>query len=52
MCTDGVHGALDDEALRGAMAGHSAENAALDAVQRALDAGTTDNATAVVLNVD
>jgi protein phosphatase len=52
ICTDGVHGSLDEDALRHAVTGHTPETAALEAVQRALDAGTTDNATAVVLNVD
>lgn len=52
ICTDGVHGSLDDDALRGAMASTSPDVAAREAVRRALDAGTLDNATAVVLNVD
>jgi protein phosphatase len=51
MCTDGVHGSLDAEALQGAMSESSPESAAQEAVRRALDAGTTDNATAVVLSV-
>jgi protein phosphatase len=52
ICTDGVHGYLDKGALQRLMIGASAEAAAKEAVRRALDAGTTDNATAVVLNVD
>ena len=52
ICTDGVHGYLDHDALRRAMAGTSAEAVAHAVVQGAIAAGTTDNATAVVLNVD
>jgi serine/threonine protein phosphatase PrpC len=52
ICTDGVHGYLDRESLRAALHAVSAQAAAHDAVQRALTAGTMDNATAVVLNVD
>jgi protein phosphatase len=52
MCTDGVHGYLDREALCSVMTLASAEAAASEAVRRAVSAGTTDNATAVVLNVD
>jgi len=53
MCTDGVHGSLDHDALRGAMGGGSSpDGAAREVVRRALAAGTTDNATAIVLNVD
>jgi serine/threonine protein phosphatase PrpC len=52
ICTDGVHGSVEHEALRGAIAETSAESAAQQAVQRALDAGTSDNATAVVLQID
>ena len=51
LCTDGIHGALDHAALSALMAVASAEEAAQEAVRRALQAGTTDNATAVVLNV-
>ncbi len=51
MCTDGVHGSLDNDALRSVVTA-SAPPAAEEAVRRAVDAGTTDNATAVVLNVD
>ena len=52
MCTDGVHGALDDEVLRTALATRTAEDAAREVIRRALNEGTTDNATAVVLNID
>ena len=52
ICTDGVHGCLSHDALRGVVEMASAEMAAREAVRRAVDAGTTDNATAVVLNVD
>lgn len=52
ICTDGVHGALDEEALRGTLSGKTPEAAAQDIVRRAVDAGSTDNATAIVLNVD
>jgi protein phosphatase len=51
ICTDGVHGYLDQRTLNGVMDVGSAEAAAREAVQRAVNAGTTDNATAVVLNV-
>jgi protein phosphatase len=51
-CSDGVHGTLDDDTLRDAVSARSPETAANEAVRLALDAGTTDNATAVVLNVD
>lgn len=50
LCTDGVHGALDDEALRTAL-DDAASDTAGSAVRLALAAGTRDNATAVVLNV-
>jgi serine/threonine protein phosphatase PrpC len=52
ICTDGVHGYLDRHALRGAMAATSPKVAAMEVVGRAVRVGTTDNATAVVLNVD
>jgi protein phosphatase len=50
MCTDGVHGSLDHDALRNVVS--KSAPAAQEAVRRAVVAGTTDNATAVVLNVD
>ena len=52
LCSDGVHGYLQLDALQQVMTESSAEAAAAEAVSRALDAGTTDNATAVVLNVE
>jgi PPM family protein phosphatase len=52
VCTDGVHGQLDHASLAVVLGGGTAEAAAQTAIRRALDAGTTDNATAVVLNVD
>jgi protein phosphatase len=52
ICTDGVHGYLSLDALRAVVEMASPEAAAREAVRRAVDAGTTDNATAVVLNVD
>jgi PPM family protein phosphatase len=52
MCSDGVHGTLDDATLRGAVSAQSPQTAAQEAVRRAIDAGSTDNATAVVLNVE
>jgi protein phosphatase len=52
ICTDGVHGFVDRDALQRVISGSTASGAAEQVVQRALDAGTTDNATAVVLNVD
>ncbi|HUE89036.1 MAG TPA: protein phosphatase 2C domain-containing protein [Vicinamibacterales bacterium] len=52
LCSDGVHGYLDAAGLRTAMRARSAQEAADDAVRRALGAGTADNVTAVVLNVD
>jgi serine/threonine protein phosphatase PrpC len=51
LCTDGVHGYLDAAGLRAALGSMSAQEAADETVRRALDAGTADNATAVVLNV-
>ena len=52
MCTDGVHGYVDDDALCRAMIASTSDRAADAVVRNALKAGTTDNATAVVLNVD
>ncbi len=51
LCTDGVHGYLDAASLRAAMSAADAQNAADDAVRRALGAGTADNVTAVVMTV-
>ena len=52
LCSDGVHGYLDAAGLRSALTVTSAQGAADETVHRALDAGTADNATAVVLNVE
>jgi protein phosphatase len=52
ICTDGVHGYIDRESLQRVMSQSSPVDAAQAVVRRALEAGTTDNATAVVLNVD
>jgi protein phosphatase len=51
LCTDGVHGYLDRSGLEAALLARSPQDAAEDAVRRAIDAGTADNATAVVLSV-
>ncbi len=51
LCTDGVHGYLDAAGLHAALGARSAQEAADQTVRRALDAGTADNATAVVLTV-
>ena len=52
LCTDGVHGYLELADLQAALGATSAQDAADDTVRRALQAGTADNVTAVVLNVD
>jgi PPM family protein phosphatase len=52
LCTDGVHGYLEPADLQAALDATSAQEAADDAVRRALQAGTADNVTAVVLNID
>ncbi|HXG90260.1 MAG TPA: protein phosphatase 2C domain-containing protein [Vicinamibacterales bacterium] len=52
ICSDGVHGYLDNASLAKAVAAGSAEAAANGAVESALAAGTSDNATAVVLLVE
>lgn len=49
LCTDGVHGYVDESTLAAALDQPSVEAAAEQAVRLALDAGGTDNATAVVL---
>lgn len=51
LCTDGVHGYLDADGLRAALGEATAQDAADETVRRALGAGTSDNATAVVMNV-
>ncbi|HYE87981.1 MAG TPA: protein phosphatase 2C domain-containing protein [Vicinamibacterales bacterium] len=51
-CTDGVHGRLDSASLATVLASsHSAEDGAANLVNEALKRGTTDNATALVINV-
>jgi protein phosphatase len=52
VCTDGVHGSLAHEVLRRIMTIPEAEDAARETVRCAVAAGTNDNATAVVLNVE
>ena len=52
ICTDGVHGSLDELALERALRTRSAGQAANAAVESALAAGTSDNATAIVLCVE
>jgi serine/threonine protein phosphatase PrpC len=52
LCTDGVHGYLEMNDLEAALKAKSVQEAADGAVRRALAAGTTDNATAVVLSVE
>jgi protein phosphatase len=52
LCTDGVHGYLDRAGLQAAMGAPSVQEAAANTVRRALEAGTADNATAVVLIVE
>jgi PPM family protein phosphatase len=49
LCSDGVHGYIDDDALTDALALTSPDAAADGAVRAALDAGGSDNATAVVV---
>ena len=52
LCTDGVHGYLDAGSIHAALNAASALEAAETVVHRALEAGTADNATAVVLRVE
>lgn len=52
LCTDGVHGKLELSALRQVLAtATSATDGAKNLVQEAITRGTTDNATALVINV-
>ena len=52
MCTDGVHGKLDTAAMETVLANAaSAADGAADIVNEAITRGTTDNATAIVINV-
>jgi serine/threonine protein phosphatase PrpC len=52
LCSDGVHGVLDHGTLQGTLDAPDPQQAAADVVKRSLAAGTTDNATAIVLNVE
>ncbi len=52
MCTDGVHGRLDSASLASVLSGSaSAADGAANLVNAAITRGTTDNATALVINV-
>lgn len=51
LCSDGVHGVLDDRHLLEIVASHSVELAAERLVAAALAAGSRDNVTAVVVRV-
>jgi protein phosphatase len=51
ICTDGVHGTLGETEIQRALSTSSAQGAANAAVESAIAAGTSDNATAVVLCV-
>ena len=53
LCTDGVHGKLDLQSVATVLHGAStAEAGASNLVNEALTRGTTDNATAIVINVN
>lgn len=53
LCTDGVHGRLDAASVAGVLtASVSAADGAANLVNEALTRGTTDNATALVINVN
>lgn len=49
LCTDGVHGALGADEMRDILAMHAPSDAADLLISRAIDEGSTDNVTAVVL---
>jgi serine/threonine protein phosphatase PrpC len=52
LCSDGVHGALSDERIAEALRERSApEDTARSLIAAALDSGSTDNCTALVLDV-
>jgi protein phosphatase len=52
MCTDGIHGKLDSASLTSVLAdARSAADGAAQLVSEAITRGTTDNATALVINV-
>lgn len=53
LCTDGVHGRLDSASLATVLAGAAtAVDGAANLVNEAITRGTTDNATALVINVN
>ena len=52
LCSDGVHGRLDSATLTGLLVGAaSADDGASKIVNEAITRGTTDNATALVINI-
>jgi PPM family protein phosphatase len=52
LCTDGVHGKLDAQSVANVLLGaKSAADGAAQLVNEAITRGTTDNATAIVINV-
>jgi len=52
LCTDGVHGKLDSAAISSVLQGaRSADEGALQIVHEAISRGTTDNSTALVINI-
>jgi protein phosphatase len=53
LCTDGLHGALDDNAIQAKLAGAPDPGAAAQAlIAAALEAGSRDNVTAVIVHHD
>jgi protein phosphatase len=53
LCSDGLHGTLDDDAIRRALVDEpDATRAAHALVEAALNTGSRDNVTAVVVNCD
>jgi protein phosphatase len=52
LCSDGVHGRLDSASLTSLLTGPaSADDSATQIVSEAITRGTTDNATALVINI-
>lgn len=51
LCSDGLHGVVGDAELAGIVSGRDLDGVAAGLVQRALDAGTRDNVTVVVVRV-
>ncbi|HXX48747.1 MAG TPA: PP2C family serine/threonine-protein phosphatase [Myxococcota bacterium] len=51
LCSDGIHAPMPDRALKAALGGHPAEEAARLLVERANANGGPDNATAIVVEV-